>query len=267
MKIIILFISIIIVLWILVRFLEPSLIYYPSRIINIPIAQRINYEEVTFKTDDGKNLWGILSLSRDKKGTIIYFHGNAGNIYNRFDIIYNIQKQGFNVLAFDYRGYGKSSGEPDEEGLYKDGKAAFDYILNHPLIDKNNIIFLGESLGGAVAVHLAQNTKFCKAIILISTFTSIQDMSKEIFSIFPLYIFSKSKYDSIKKIKNISVPILIIHGTQDDIVPFSHGEKLFKQANNPKNFIPIKGAQHNDIYIWEQGQIFNIISDFISNLR
>jgi hypothetical protein len=151
-----------------------------------------------------------------------------------------------NVLAVDYRGYGKSEGSPDETGVYRDADAAYDYLIRERHIQPKNIVVFGHSLGGAVAIDLASRRE-CGGLIVQSSFTSAKDMARRMFLI-PLfeYLF-KSQFDSLAKIRQVRAPILIVHGTRDEVVPFSMGQRLFAAAPEPRFLFPVEDAGHNNL--------------------
>jgi fermentation-respiration switch protein FrsA (DUF1100 family) len=168
------------------------------------------------------------------------------------------------VFIFDYRGYGKSQGAPSESGLYLDAKAAYDYLAGERGVSKDAVILYGESIGGIVAIDLAQN-KEIKALITEEAFTSVKDMSAMAYPFLPYFIFS-SRFNALSKIKNVTCPKLVIHSVDDEIVPFPLGEKLFDAAPPPKKFLKLRGS-HNTAFL-ESGQGFRDgIRYFLSGLK
>ena len=251
------------------RFLEDRMIYFPM-VFPEGYWETSQFpgqiEECTFRAADGVTLHGWFAhaqnSSDDAPRTLLFFHGNAGNITHRTTNIASLIQLGVNVFIFDYRGYGKSEGKPSESGLYTDAEAAYEYVRSRNDVVQDRIVFFGRSLGGAVAVELATR-KFCEKLILESTFTSIKDMTKEMFGMFPIHYLVRTKYDSMTKIKNIHVPLLSLHGNRDTIVPFEQGKRLFMAANEPKSFYEIKGADHNDTYEIGGNAYFIRLSKFI----
>lgn len=245
-----------------VRWFEWSNIYFPYKFLgSAPSAIGLSYEDVYFETSDGANLNGWFVPCDNPRATVIFCHGNAGNISHRLDIIRMLNSLGLNVFIFDYRGYGKSSGWPSEKGTYLDLLAAHDYVLNRDDVDKEKIILYGKSLGGAVAAEVATKNGFY-AVILDSVFTSTVDMAREIFPFLPVDLIITIKYDTISKIDELSMPKLVIHSKDDEIVPFSHGEKLFEKAKEPKEFYAMHGG-HNDAIIIYQDDIKEKIDAFL----
>jgi len=179
---------------------------------------------------------------------ILFCHGNAGNISHRLDNVARLLERELQVFIFDYRGYGKSAGKPSEKGIYLDGLAAYDYLVRDAQIPANKIVVFGRSLGAAVAVEVALQRKI-RSVILESAFTSTKDMAKAMLLFKPLSPFLPSNYDNLGKIAQIRTAKLIVHGDQDEIVPFAMGQRLFDGAQEPKEFYPIRGAGHNDTYV------------------
>jgi fermentation-respiration switch protein FrsA (DUF1100 family) len=261
----------IVVLAIGLRRLERNMIYFPMKFPegDWDISQFSGHiEDCTFQTEDGMTLhgWFAHALSEQhvdgEPRTLLFFHGNAGNITHRITNIAYLVQLGINVFIFDYRGYGKSEGVPNEQGLYADAVAAYEYLLSRNDVHKEKIVFFGRSLGGAVAVDLATR-RSCEKLILESTFTSVKDMTKTMFGSLPVHYLVKTKFDSLSKIGTIHVPLLSIHGDRDTIVPFGLGKRLFAAANEPKIFYEIQGADHNDTYEVGGEEYFERLSQFI----
>ncbi len=231
-----------------IRYFENSFIYFPPRFPEgFPPADLspLHVEDVWLTTQDNirLNAWYLLSPGSQK--ALLWFHGNAENIGYGLGQIVFYSRLGVNVLAVDYRGYGRSEGSPNETGVYRDADAAYDYLVQVRHIQPKNIFVYGHSLGGAVAIDLASRRE-CGGLIAQSSFTSIRDMARRTFRI-PLFEYiPKSRFDSLAKIRQVRAPILIVHGTRDATVPFSMGQRLFTAAPEPKFFFPIEGAGHND---------------------
>lgn len=246
------------------RYLEWRSIYFPMRQIEyIPPDIGLDYKDIFFKTEDGVELNGWFIPAEKAKGIILFLHGNAGNISHRFEKIRIFHDLNLNVFIFDYRGYGKSKGSPSERGLYLDAKSAYDYLRSKEGISKDTIILFGESLGGSVAIDLAGREEI-KAIIVESTFSSAKDMAKRIYPFIPSF-FITSNFDSVKKIKDIRVPKLIIHSIDDEIVPFDLGQRLFEAAPLPKEFLKIRGG-HNTAFLDSEVEFKKGMSSFITPL-
>jgi fermentation-respiration switch protein FrsA (DUF1100 family) len=243
-----------------VRHLEQKTLFIPAKTITYtPQLKKLAYEDVYFPSGPYKiNGWFI--PANPKSATILYCHGNAGNIGDRLDKMEMFHNIGLNVFIFDYRGYGNSQGHSSEKGLYEDARAAYDYLISRGDIDKNKIIDYGTSLGGSVAIDLATQRKF-EAIIIDSSFSSAADMARRIYPMIPTF-FMSVKLDSVSKIKNLTIPKLFIHSTQDEVVPFKLGKKLYDAASDPKEFVAIKGG-HNDAH-WQDQSAFTVgIQNFL----
>lgn len=228
--------------------LEQRTLYFPDKtLIAIPAAYRLPYEDVALKTQDGVSIhgWWLPGKGKPTK-TLLFFHGNAGNISHRLDKLQKLHALGLNVLILDYHGYGLSKGKPSEQGTYQDGEAAYAYLTRERKISTSQIIFYGESLGCAVAVQMA--TKFSAGgMILESPFTSTIAMGKLVFPWLPVQWMVRYRYDNLTKIANIRVPLLILHSPHDEVVPFAMAQQLYAAAPGPKTFFELQGG-HNDGY-------------------
>ena len=243
--------------------IENFFIFYPGRVLEAaPPDYHLQFEEVFFETPDHTWLHGWYFPGDASEPVVLFCHGNAGNVSHRLDNVRRLLDHNLTVFLFDYRGYGKSEGNPSEKGIYTDGLAACDYLLKQKHVPPEKLVLFGRSLGGAVTTEIALKRNV-RSLILESAFTSTRDMARTI----PLFmLFSPlipRHFNNLKKIARITVPKLIIHGTRDEIVPFSLGEKLFKSASPPKYFFPIEGAGHNDTYIVGGTRYFQTISSFI----
>ena len=228
---------------------QQRLIYEPdSHITATPDQHGYEYEHVTLKTQDGLNLDGWYVPSKQNVGVILFFHGNTGNISHRFETIDIFHLMGYNVLIFDYRGYGQSEGRPSEQGTFLDAKAALAYLTEQRGILEKDVIIFGRSLGGAVATWLAAHSQ-AKALVVESSFSSIPELGKDHYPLLPIRMISSYQYDSKVHIQGVQTPVLIIHSPNDEVIPFSHGEKLFENAPGPKKMLKIRG-RHNDGFIY-----------------
>lgn len=243
--------------------LENSIIFYPDKALDDrPSNWDLSYKDIQFLTPDGQKLHGWFFPVSGKSPVLLFCHGNAGNISHRIENIKFLVKRDISVFIFDYRGYGQSSGRPSEKGIYIDGIAAYDYLTEIEKISPDRIVIFGRSIGGAVAIEVALQRKV-RCLIIESTFTSTKDMAKTIFPFFIFSPFLPHHYNNILKIAGVTIPKLIIHGEDDNIVPFSMGNKLFAQATEPKLFLPIHRAGHNDTYVVGGGDYFEAIVNFI----
>ncbi len=232
-------------------FFQSRLLYLPNlpsrELIAMPDTVGLAYEPVTITTDDGVALDGWFIPARQARGVLVFFHGNAGNISHRLDSLKVFNDLGLATLIFDYRGYGRSQGQPSEQGTYRDAKATWRYLVEERRIAAQDIVFFGRSLGAAIAVHLAtEHTP--KALILESAFTSVPDMAAEVYPFLPVRWLARFRYDTEAYLQSVSCPVLIVHSREDDIIPFAHGRRLFAVAHEPKQLLEIRGG-HNDGFI------------------
>jgi len=240
-----------------IRSLEKNLIYFPPRYplgFEPPEKYGLHLEEVWIRAVDGVRLNAFYFSNPSSRKALLWFHGNAENIGYGLEQMKAFTELGVNILEVDYRGYGKSEGRPDEAGLYRDAEAAYRYLLEARRFQPEDVICFGQSLGGAVAVDLASRHP-CGGLILQSTFTSARDMARRMFAI-PLFAYViQSRFDSLGKMARVRAPVLIVHGTNDEIVPFAMGQKLYALAPEPKRFLAVAGAGHNDV-LYLGGQLY-----------
>lgn len=244
---------------------QPRMVFYPfSDITATPKQIGLDYESVSFGAEDGIKLTGWYIPADVSRGTVLFFHGNAGNISHRLDSIAIFHKLGLSVFIFDYRGYGQSEGQPSEEGMYRDAEAAWEYLVQKKEHAPEQIILFGRSLGAAVAAWLAER-RSPKACILESVFTSAPDMAAEMFPLFPARLLCRYEFNTKAAVKNITSPLLIVHSPQDDIIPFSHGKKVFEAAREPKAFLEISG-DHNTGFLASGSLYTDGLAAFLAEL-
>ena len=245
-----------------VYFYQRNLLYHPSENNYLNDKITFNYEEIFIETDKHIKLksW-FIKKDLNKFKTILIFHGNAGNLFNRVYKLNELNKLDANILLISWRGFSGNEGKPTEKNLYHDAEEAVKWLNNHGAISKN-IILYGESLGTGVATELGTSNAF-GGIILESPFTSIANAAKIYYPYLPVNIILKDKYDSIGKIKNITTPILIMHGKKDNIVPQKMGLELYEKANQPKfSYFP-----ENDDHMMEYNDnLLNSIKLFINKI-
>jgi len=251
-----------------VRYLESTSIFFPSKqILATPRDAGLEYEDVYFSTIDKVKIngWLVKAVTAHPQyastATLIFLHGNAGNIGDRVDKVAAFHKLGLNVFIIDYRGYGKSQGKPSEQGMYYDALAAWDYLRTRSDVNPSAIAVYGASLGGAAAVDLAMHRQV-SCLILDSTFSSARDMAKVIVPFVPPFLLS-IKMDSINKIGAIRIPKLFIHSPDDEVVPYELGRRLFKAASHPKEFLDISGT-HNEGYFLSRDEFLDGIKQFLT---
>jgi hypothetical protein len=227
---------------------QPQFLYNPRQEVTYtPDELGLDFEDVVFQSADGLKLNGWYVPANNSNLTILFCHGNGGNMMHCLDsinIFYNLR---LNCFIFDYRGYGKSEGEPSEEGTYLDARAAYDWLVNVKKSSPNNIIIFGRSIGGSIAAQLASKVA-AKSLIIESTFTSYADMGKKFYPYMPVRWFAKFKYSTIDYIKDVHCPVMIIHSRSDELVPFEFGLELYESSNEPNEFVEINGS-HNDGFL------------------
>ena len=250
--------------------LDRYFVFFPDRQVHrTPGDLGLEYEDVFFTTSDGVRLHGWF-IPSDSDTTIVWLHGNAGNIGHRVDNLLMVNRLlGANVFIIDYRGYGRSEGAPSEKGLYRDAEAALAYLGSRPQTADDRLVFFGRSLGAAVAVELATRTA-PHALILESPFTSIREMARLSYPFVPTPLLAlpvRSRFDSLAKITGVRAPLMILHGDMDDIVPNEIARRLYDAANEPKRFYTIERASHNDTYAVGGEAYFDALREFIDDPR
>lgn len=232
-----------------IYFAQALFIYAPHMptqdIVATPESIGLDFDDLNFKTTDGEQLNGWFipagSSSEGSKKTILFLHGNAGNISHRLETIKIYHKLGYDFLIIDYRGFGNSTGSPSEAGTYLDAEAAWDYLINTRTLKPEQIIILGRSLGGGVAAELAKKVNPAM-LILESSFTSMTEVSALHYPFMPTGIIVKHKYATLEKLKDIHCPIVIAHSRKDEVIPFSQSQRNYAAANEPKQFIELYGG-------------------------
>jgi hypothetical protein len=261
-SIVFILVSVWVLLSLLLYLFQPKFIYFPlSEIDYTPDMAGLAYEDVYFKTEDNVELNGWYIPVEGAKNTLLFFHGNGGNISHRLDSLKIFNELGLSVFIIDYRGYGQSQGTTSEQGTYRDAEAAWRYLTESRDIADKDIIVFGRSMGGAVATWLS-NQYTPSLLILESTFTSVADMAKHYYPYLPTTLLARIKYASIDRIDAIQCPILFSHSQSDEIVPFELGVQLFEQAQEPKMFLQLKGG-HNDGFIVTGRSYVNGIKEFL----
>ncbi|WP_454780468.1 alpha/beta hydrolase [Legionella sp. WA2022007384] len=226
-------------------FWQRYFIYFPSA--EEPKLQDFQAEDmqiIKIPVADGLTLSSWYKPPLDTKPIIVYLHGNAGHIGYRMPLVRQFLSQGFGVLLLEYRGYGGNPGKPTESGLYKDARAAMQFLQRQG-IKGNNIVLYGESLGTGVATQMATEFPVC-ALVLQSPYTSLTALARYHYSWIPMPMIDK--YDSLSRIQKIHVPILMLHGKLDGVVPYNQGLTLFHQANQPKEWIEFSDKGHQNLW-------------------
>jgi uncharacterized protein len=226
------------------RFVMNRLLYLPAS--EIAASPRSPFTDIEVPTEDGERLhaWWIPATA-PAIAHVLLCHGNAGNIGDRVPHIALLSAAGFDVLAFDYRGYGRSTGRPGELGTYRDARAAVDALLRQGGVDPARIFYLGESLGGAIALALAIERPPA-GLILQSPFTSVRDLARLHYPLIPRALVPDA-YPNLRRIRELRAPLLVLHGADDRVVPVMDGEELFGAAPGPKWIEVVPGVGHNDL--------------------
>jgi fermentation-respiration switch protein FrsA (DUF1100 family) len=261
LKLALFFVFSLVAIALVIRQIESRFIFFPTKGVPAVADNAVSYEDVFFKTADGKKLhgWFISSGTAAASSVVLFLHGNAGNIGHRWEKIQILHDLGVSVFIFDYRGYGRSEGSPSETGLYKDTETAYGYLIGRG-IPAEKIIVYGESIGGAFAVDLSAR-KPVKALILEDTFTSVPAMARKVMPMIPGFILA-TRLDSLSKVGKVSAPKLIFHSVDDEIVPFEMGNELFAAAAEPKWFVRLRGG-HNTAFLDDIQTYRNGLSMFL----
>lgn len=248
-----------------VRYLECTSVFYPAKqLARTPADLGLAYDDVQLTTLDNKYLHGWLIDLEGAKTTLLFLHGNAGNIADRLEKIMLFREMGLNVFIVDYRGYGNSTGRPTEKGMYTDATAAYEYLVQHRQRDPKNVVLYGESLGAAAAIDLASQYPVA-GLIVDSAFSSAKDMGKVLYPFVPSFMVGL-KMDSASKAGAIKVPKLFLHSKTDEIVPYELGRKLFEAAAEPKEFLEMGGG-HNDGFFASADIFVSGIKNFLTKHR
>ncbi len=247
-------------------FTQSSLVYYPNiptrSLVATPDSIGIAYESVTISANDGIKLHGWYIRAQQSDGVLLFLHGNAGNISHRLDSIKIFNELGFDIFIFDYRGYGKSEGKPSEEGTYRDADAAWTYLTQQRNVVPQDIVIFGRSLGASIASYLASRHT-PRALIIESAFTSVPDLAAQLYPLVPVRWIARLQYNTKTFLQAVKIPVLVIHSRDDEIIPFEHAERLFSNANDPKQLLTLRGG-HNDGFLVSGQQYINGLKDFLS---
>jgi len=246
-------------------FMQSHLVYQPiAEIEATPDEINLKYEDVDFSASDGTKLTGWFVPVEKPKATILFCHGNGGNISHRLLTLQQLHDLRLQVFIFDYRGYGRSEGNPSEYGTYLDAEAAWLYLTQERGVLPDKLIIHGRSLGGAIAVQLASKHNPA-GLIVEDTPTSIPELGNDLYPFFPLWLLnwlSRSDYNAAEYIQKIRCPVLVMHSTSDEMIPFKHGQRLFEAANKPKKFVELSGG-HNDAFIVSGTIYTESLSEFV----
>jgi fermentation-respiration switch protein FrsA (DUF1100 family) len=213
---------------------------------------------IKLTTIDGTIISAIYLPNKKARYVMLFSHGNAEDLGDIMPFLQELREQGYAVFAYDYHGYGTSQGKPTEQSAYADINAAYDYLVKTLHITPQHIVVFGRSLGAAVSIDLAAREPVA-GLIAESPFVT----AFRVLTYIPVFPFDK--FNNLSKIKRIHCPVLVIHGTADTIVPFWHGKKLYQTANSPKQYLWIKGANHNDPFWQLDANYWRVIRQFVNN--
>jgi fermentation-respiration switch protein FrsA (DUF1100 family) len=246
--------------------LQDKLIYFPDRtLVATPEHVGLSYQDVTFRAEDGVELHGWFVPAPAARAVLLFCHGNAGNISGRLESLSLFHSLGLAVFIFDYRGYGRSHGKPNEAGTYADARAAWRYLTEQKQVAAEHIVLCGRSLGGAVAIELATHVR-PRALIVESAFTSAAELGARVYPWLPVRQLARIRYDSLSRVGYIRCPKLFVHSLHDDVVPYSLGLKLFQRAREPKQMLKIRGS-HNDGFLTSGRKYVDGLESFLNGLE
>jgi len=245
---------------------QHRLLYLPNvparALVSTPAHYGLAYENVHLKTQDDVSLHGWFVPVAEATRTVLFLHGNAGNISHRLDSLAIFVRLGWQVLIIDYRGYGQSSGTPSETGTYLDATAAWRYLTETKGIAGEHIVLFGRSLGGAVAVELATRVD-AGALLVESSFTSVPDMAAKLYPFLPVRWLARLHYGSLNRIGRVQCPVLVLHSEDDEIIPFTQGQSLYQAAPDPKAFFAMRGG-HNEGFLASGDAYSQALGDFVN---
>lgn len=222
----------------------------------------LDYVDVNLRTTDGVSLHGWYVHAREPRGTVLFLHGNAGNISHRLDSIAIFNALGLDTFIIDYRGYGQSEGKPGEEGTYRDAEAAWQYLVTERGQDPARIIVFGRSIGGAVGAWLAARHEPA-GVIIESSFTSAIEMAAQLYPFMPVRLIARLRYPAVDYLASARSPVLIVHSRDDEIIPFAMGEALYAAAPAPKAFLELSG-DHNSGFLLDRERYIAGLAKFVA---
>ena len=243
-----------------------KLVFYPNIGRSTDWSLPSNAEEVWLESAGEPKLHAWFMQSPGADLTVLYCHGNGGDLAGLKPMYDQLRAHKVNVFAFDYRGYGKSGGSPSEAGIYRDGLAAYDWLVANGGVRPQQIVVLGHSLGTTVATYVAAKRP-CRGLILESPLASARAMASKIIPFPPLGWASRLRLDNEGRVKSIRCPILIVHGTSDTVIPIEHGRRVFEAANEPKKLVEVPGGGHNDLWSRGSSAYEQALAEFLRRLR
>ena len=225
----------------------------------------LEYEDVSLATSDDERLHGWYVPATDRRGVVLFFHGNAGNISHRLDSIEIFHQLGLDTLIIDYRGYGQSTGKTSEQGTYLDAQAAWSYLVDERGIPADRIIVFGRSLGGAIGAWLGtQHTP--AAMIIESSFTSGVDIARQLYPFLPVRLITRLRYPVAEYASRLECPVLVVHSRNDEIIPFEMGQSIYAAVKQRKSFLELRGDHNNGFFISRRDYVAGLDGFFESVL-
>jgi fermentation-respiration switch protein FrsA (DUF1100 family) len=247
--------------------LTDRLIFLPARAGDWDAARRAPFpiEEVTFTTDDGVALVSWYLHAERPRATVLFFHGNAGNLTDRLPQIVSLGEIGADVLIVGYRGYGRSQGTPSEAGVYRDGEAAYRYLVEQRGVPATRLVIFGESLGSGPAIELASRHP-CAGLVVQSGFTSIADMAARVLPLVPVRWLLATRFENLAKIPSVRAPKLFLATRDDEVVPFGQTRRLYEASSPPRSWVEFAGCGHNELYPLHTAECARAVGDFIATV-
>ena len=244
--------------------IEDRFIYYPdSVVVTTPERLGLAHEEVRIPTSDGGMVHGYFVYpAGTPRAYLLFSHGNAGNITGRLFVADELVQRGMAVLLYDYRGYGQSPGTPSEAGLYADAEAAYAWLVARAGT-ADRVVLYGRSLGGGVSWEMAVRHPEAGGIITDATFTSVPDMAGRLVPLPFIGKLVRTRMDNRSHVAEVALPKLLMHGTEDELIPFDMGEELHERAAPPVEFVPIPHAGHNDTMAPDPALYYGAMERFV----
>lgn len=246
--------------------LHRRIVFQPTREVGAtPDDVGLTFRNVEFVGLGGRRLHGWYVPAENAHFTLLYCHGNAGNIGHRVEAVRAFVQRGLSVFVFDYAGYGRSEGKPSEAGTYADARAAYDHLVETEGLRPERIILFGRSMGTAVAIELATRVRHA-AVILEASFTSARELGASMYPWLPMRFLVRVRYDAQSRVADVSSPKLFVHSLEDEMVPFGMGRRLYNRANRPKTLVRVRGG-HNDVYLQPGSEYERVLEAFLEELE
>jgi hypothetical protein len=239
---------------------QPQPSSYTDAALSATLARTSPAGQLIHLDSDGQKITAFYLPNPNARFTLLFSHGNAEDIGEVMYFLQSFHDAGFAVMAYDYRGYGTSSGKPTESGVYADVNAAYNYVTQTLHVPADRIISMGRSLGCGAAIHLAARRPVAAVVVEAPFLSAFRVLTR-------VRVLPWDKFNNASDIRKIHVPVLVVHGRNDQIVPFRHGERLYQLANQPKTFLPIDGAGHNDVVLVAGKRYVKALREFANRLQ